>query len=139
MKNLNANNLGFLVFWNIILLSHQIGVIVPKVNPMIDASCSLRSSYNATTVGIKEIFIGRCYYFLNVLQKTNCEIDPRNYDCLAIWNEFEKVIIGKEPCSIKIEDFDKFLELVNHPIPESKTLFWSGTYSTAYQRIINIP
>ena len=56
-----------------------------------------------------------------------------------MFNEFEKIIIGKEPCRIKIEDFDKFIELVNHPIPMSKTLFWSGTYSTAHQYIIHIP
>ena len=54
-------------------------------------------------------------------------------------NIVEKVVFGKEPFIIKIEDFDKFLELFNHLILESKTLFWSGTYSTAHQCIINIP
>ena len=126
-------NLTFFVYLNGILLSQQVIFTYQSSERNDSSAYSFISIYNATTNGIKYIFIGRCSYFLNVLHKRNCEIDPSKYDCLEIWNEFHNAIVGKEPCSIKLDDFNKFFSLTNHPIPENKTLFWHGTDSVSHQ------
>ncbi len=92
-----------------------------------------KRNYNGTTNNIKEIFIGRCHYFLNVLQVNNCLINATNYNCSDIWNEFSLAVIGKDPCSLKSENFDNLLRKVSHSIPMNTSLFWSGTYTPAHE------
>jgi hypothetical protein len=92
-------------------------------------SCYCSSTYNATTTNLREIFIGRCYYFLNVLHKQTCYIDARNYNCENIWNSFSSAVISKNPCDVKTVDFNTFLNLTYHEIPENRSLFWSGSFS----------
>jgi hypothetical protein len=92
-------------------------------------SCYCSSTYNATTTNLREILIGRCYYFLNVLHKQTCFIDASKYDCEQIWNSFSSAVIGKNPCDVKMDDYNTFLNLTYHEIPVDKSLFWSGTFS----------
>jgi len=96
---------------------------------LVHISCYCSSTYNATTSNLEEIFIGRCHYFLNVLHKQTCFINATNYNCDEIWNSFSSVVIGKNPCDVKIDDYNRFLNLTYHEIPENKILFWTGTFS----------
>jgi ADP-ribosyl cyclase 1 len=93
------------------------------------AECKLKN--NGTTKNLKEIFMGRCYSFLNLRQGSNCHIDPKNYNCTKIWQTFEAASTGKTPCNIHVNDYENFLNLVNHSIPVNSTFFYSGTYGVA--------
>ena len=79
---------------------------------------------------LKEIFIGRCYYFYNILQKDECHIVGKNYNCTKIWLKFEQIMM-KSACNVS--DFDELFKLTDHDIPENKSVFWSGTYTPAHQ------
>lgn len=95
-----------------------------------DASNSC-SHGNGSTPDIRDIVIGRCHEFLSVVKIDDCEIKRKDFDCERIWTEFSSVVIGKEPCSIKLSDYDNYLLEVAHPVPRDKSLFWSGTFATA--------
>ena len=86
-----------------------------------------------TTKNIQDIFIGRCYNFLNKHQNSHLGIVTSNYNCNTIWSKFFKAIISKKPCNLQVEDFHEFLGLVNHSIPENLSVFWSGTYQLAHE------
>lgn len=86
--------------------------------------------YNASTPGLKEIFVGRCYYFINVAQKGNCDFDKSKYDCNKIWDTFSSITIKNTG---NIEDYEPLFQLTDHPINENGSLFWSGTYNQAHQ------
>ena len=83
---------------------------------------------NGTTSNIEQIFMGRCYYFIKIQQSTNCDINPANYNCSQIFISFKTALVGKDPCSVTIGDFDDFLKLVYHPIAANTSVFWSGAY-----------
>ena len=84
-------------------------------------------NYNGTTSNIEQIFIGRCFYFLNILHNQNNLINASNYNCSNLWSSFKTAITNKSPCNIKISDFDDFLLKANHPIQPNTSVFWSGT------------
>lgn len=88
---------------------------------------------NGTTENFKEIVLGRCFHYKNILHKDNCEIYLSDLNCSQIWNEFSKAVIKKNPCQVSIEDFDSFLQLTSHPYPTQKSIFWSGTYKAVHQ------
>jgi hypothetical protein len=90
-------------------------------------------NYNGTTPDFKQIFIGRCYYFLNILHADDCAIQESNINCTQLYLDYEKVIIGKEACDIHIDDFNDFLNGTNHPIEVDTSVFWSGTYTPAHE------
>lgn len=98
---------------------------------------SFRSSgcgdYNGTTPYIEEILIGRCHYFLNTIHKGECNFNPENYNCTEIWNTFKNIVVGKDPCDIKIDEFDGLLNALDHDIKTNTSLFWSGTYTTSHE------
>ncbi|CAF0813814.1 unnamed protein product [Brachionus calyciflorus] len=86
-----------------------------------------------TTGNFKEIFLGRCFYFLNILHKNNCMIKSANLNCTQIWKEFSNVILNRNPCEIKKEDFDNFLNMTSHFYDTEKAILWSGTDNMAHQ------
>lgn len=90
------------------------------------------STLNGTTPDFEQIILGRCYYFVNVLHKKDCSVRDAKINCTELMNEFNRAILGKEPCEVEISDFDRFLELANHSIGANSTLFWSGAYTTAH-------
>lgn len=92
-----------------------------------------QNAYNGTTPNFKEIFLGRCFYFLNILQKDNCKIDANNYDCGKIFDQLSKTVLNKDPCQITEKDYEAFLSMTYHDIGANNTLFWSGTYNPAHQ------
>lgn len=71
----------------------------------------------------KEIFIGRCYYFVSILHRENCDIASLNANCTLIYEKFAAAVLNNDPCNINIEDFDEFFKLVYHPIPRDKAYF----------------
>ena len=103
---------------------HQIGV-----SRQIQTSCNL-GVLSGTTLGIKEILIGRCHYFINVLQKENCKFDSKKYNCSLIWETFYSISLKNTK---NIDNYAPFLDLVDHIIPENTSLFWSGTYTQAHE------
>ena len=101
----------------------------------ITQSCEVSSG---TTRNLRAIFIGRCHDFFNTIHKNDCGIRIKNnYNCKLIWNEFRQVIIGKDLCDIKVESIDKFFDLTDIEIGINKSLFWSGTYTTAHESKIS--
>lgn len=87
---------------------------------------------NGSTYNLKEIVIGRCYEFINVLNVKNCDyVDRLDFDCQDIWDQYSFALVGKAPCSVGMADFDNFIAAVDHSVPRNKTLFWSGTYAIA--------
>jgi len=92
--------------------------------------CQTKS--NGTTKNLEQIFLGRCYYFLNIQQISNCDINPTKYDCAKIFNSFRTALVGKTPCSVNVTDFSEFLSLVDHPIAANTSVFWSGTYTPTH-------
>jgi hypothetical protein len=92
-------------------------------------SCNI-ANVNGTTLSIKDIFIGRCYYFINVLQKQNCEFDSKKYNCTTIWDSFYTISLKNKQ---NISDYDTYLDLVDQKIPANTSLFWSGTYTQAHE------
>jgi len=91
------------------------------------------NNYNGTTKNIQEIVIGRCHEFVNSKHKDDCDIINKTFNCQEIWQQFAKSVIGKEPCSIQISDFEDYLDKTDHFIPQDSSLFWSGTYTPAHE------
>ena len=95
-------------------------------------SCDIKQ-YNGTTSNLDQIMIGRCQDFLNVVHKDDCSFNRAKYDCNKIWNSFKSATVNKNPCEIRVGDYDEFLAQADHTIPENTTLFWSGTYNAAHE------
>lgn len=89
-----------------------------------------------TTNEIEAIVKGKCQYFINVLEKDNCDIQKANFNCDSIWKEFSQAIVNKDPCQVTIESFDRLIEITRHPIKKDSSLFWSGTYKLAHLSMI---
>lgn len=43
----------------------------------------------------------------------------RDKNCTAIWEAF-KVVLDKDPCSVRPSDYDLFINLSRHSIPRDK-------------------
>jgi hypothetical protein len=129
--DLNKYIILVFVILSIILIKRSTEIGISKRS--LKAENCNKIAYNGTTRNIQQIFLGRCYYFLNILQKDNCLINANDYSCNDIWNEFYNVIKGKEPCSLTIDSFSRLLTLANQTIPPNTSLFWSGTYTPAHE------
>mgnify|MGYP003385596263 CR=1 FL=1 len=95
-------------------------------------SCSIS---RGTTQDLESIVIGRCKNFINVVKKTNREIQSKNINCNLLWDEFKNAIVSKDPCHITYESFQSFIKLGQHPINLDKSMFWSGTKDTSHLSI----
>ena len=84
---------------------------------------------DATTIGttpyIKEIFLGKCYYYIEILQVQNINFNSSYYNCSFIWEKFYGL---SKNSSCTIEDFDEFFKYSDQNIIKSRSVFWSGTY-----------
>nr|XP_020735488.1 ADP-ribosyl cyclase/cyclic ADP-ribose hydrolase 2 [Odocoileus virginianus texanus] len=70
----------------------------------------------------------------NVVFKKNKQKTPnkrvlfcRDKNCTAIWEAF-KVVLDKDPCSVRPSDYDLFINLSRHSIPRDKSLFWENNH-----------
>lgn len=102
---------------------------------------NLKASFNisskktfGSTRNFHEIFLGRCYNFLNKHQNSNFGILTSSYNCNDIYKAFVAAVAEKSPCNIKIDDYQEFLRLVSHTVPKHLSTLWSGTSSVAHQR-----
>lgn len=89
-----------------------------------------------STKNLDLIFIGKCNYFVNVLHSKNCAIQSAQINCDEIWQEFSNAIIGKNPCDITSESFNRLMDMSSYPTAENSTLFWSGAKDMAQQSIL---
>jgi hypothetical protein len=76
----------------------------------------------------REIFLGRCLYYINVIQMANDDFNGSQYDCGAIWQAFYTAATSK-PCTD--DDYNEFLNLTDQMIPPNRSLFFSGTLDAA--------
>ncbi|KAM8939537.1 ADP-ribosyl cyclase/cyclic ADP-ribose hydrolase 2-like [Pelodytes ibericus] len=74
-----------------------------------------------TTPNLEEIIIGRCYEYSEIV---NPSVGRKN--CSEIWEAFKAVFIRKDPCSISPSDYELYINLTFHHIPENKSLFWEN-------------
>lgn len=91
-----------------------------------------------STKNLDSIFIGKCNYFVNVLHSKNCAIQSAQINCDNIWQEFSNAIIGKNPCDITSDSFNRLMDMSSYPTAENSTLFWSGAKDMAQQSILLI-
>ncbi|XP_060069476.1 ADP-ribosyl cyclase/cyclic ADP-ribose hydrolase-like [Ylistrum balloti] len=84
---------------------------------------------SGTTPGIKDIFLGRCRAYQELLQPYPQTV----LDCNSTWVQFEASFVGKDPCKLTSQDYSKFVETTLSSVPEDKALFWSGTYRVAHE------
>ncbi|KAF4013169.1 hypothetical protein G4228_004554 [Cervus hanglu yarkandensis] len=90
--------------------------------PPVAGAAGARWSGPGTTPHLQSIFLGRCAE-QTVLQ--NPELRDKN--CTAIWEAF-KVVLDKDPCSVRPSDYDLFINLSRHSIPRDKSLFWENNH-----------
>ncbi|XP_055494800.1 ADP-ribosyl cyclase/cyclic ADP-ribose hydrolase 2-like [Leucoraja erinacea] len=75
-----------------------------------------------TLHNLEEIIIGRCYNYIRVINPT---VGEKN--CSAIWEAFQKAFVYKDPCNVSPTDYEAFIRLAIHKIPQNKALFWENT------------
>ena len=88
-------------------------------------SCNL-THLHGTTRNLKEIFFGRCHYYISYHHKIEkkCDFDSSKYDCDKLWESFYN-ITSKHTANVS--DYDELLKLTDMNIPTNGSLFWSGT------------
>lgn len=59
-----------------------------------------------TTRHLREIFLGRCWDF--VQNKNTNLVDPENINCDVMWASFMKAFAYKNPCEVKKDDYKDF-------------------------------
>ncbi|XP_078267112.1 ADP-ribosyl cyclase/cyclic ADP-ribose hydrolase 2-like [Rhinoraja longicauda] len=96
-------------------------------SPMATAVPKKEWEGNGSTKNLKEIMIGRCFDYL---ENVNPSAGMKN--CAEIWEEFLKVFNGKDPCSIKEQDYKKYLSFAEHAIPVNQSIFWSQTKAITF-------
>ncbi|XP_015993902.1 ADP-ribosyl cyclase/cyclic ADP-ribose hydrolase 2 isoform X2 [Rousettus aegyptiacus] len=73
-----------------------------------------------TSPHLQSIFLGRCAEYRELLRP-----QLRDNNCTAIWEAF-RAVLDKEPCSVLPSDYDLFINLSRHSIPQDKSLFWEN-------------
>ncbi|EDO33931.1 predicted protein [Nematostella vectensis] len=83
-----------------------------------------------TSKHIREIFLGRCWYF--VQQKDSGLVNPESVNCNELWEAFSKAFAYKKPCNVTEEDYRPFFELYKEAPIYNKVMLWSGTKDWAH-------
>ncbi|XP_032229502.2 ADP-ribosyl cyclase/cyclic ADP-ribose hydrolase [Nematostella vectensis] len=83
-----------------------------------------------TSKHIREIFLGRCWYF--VQQKDSGLVNPESVNCNELWEAFSKAFAYKKPCNVTEEDYRPFFELYREAPIYNKVMLWSGTKDWAH-------
>ncbi|NXT85503.1 CD38 hydrolase, partial [Zapornia atra] len=92
------------------------------------SSTMMKWKDKGTTKNLQEIILGRCYNYVTARYP-----ELRDKDCLKIWESLKHAFIYKNPCNSTSEDYQPLMELVHHPIPCDKSLFWSKTYDLVHR------
>lgn len=88
-----------------------------------------------TTQHLKDIFLGRCWDFVENKGK---DLDnPFKVDCKELWETFSKSFAFKGPCDVTAKDYALFFDLYDEKPLNDKVMFWSGTreLTHAYTRL----
>jgi len=95
-----------------------------------------------TSPHLKDIFIGRCWDFID--NKGKYLQNPGKLDCQKLWKAFLKSFAFKDPCDVTLDDYTHFFNMYEEKPLKDKVLFWSGTrelthsYSRLYERFITL-
>lgn len=81
-----------------------------------------------TTLGIKEVFIGRCWQYQSVSPANKIPELKFAVNCTNLWQSFHDSFAYKDPCNVTHEDYRPFFEMLRHPKKLSNSLFWSGLH-----------
>eukprot|EP00794_Sanderia_malayensis_P007253 gene7253-8061_t len=79
----------------------------------------------ATTKNLKEIFIGRCHEFFNIISPGTT---PKN--CTLLWETFHAAFAYKSGCHVQPDDYSQFFNYADENKLLNKTLFWEATKDT---------
>ncbi|KAK2869890.1 hypothetical protein Q8A67_024282 [Cirrhinus molitorella] len=74
-----------------------------------------------TTPNLKQIVIGRCFEYVTLANLNH------GYNCEEIWQEFEKAVVRRSPCDVRVKDYQKMFQVITQTLPCGKLLFWSKT------------
>ncbi|XP_059844897.1 ADP-ribosyl cyclase/cyclic ADP-ribose hydrolase 1-like [Hypanus sabinus] len=99
-----------------------LGLVLSLMNSAMVSADSKEWKGKGSTRNLKEIMMGRCFDYL---QSVNPSAGEK--DCPKIWESFLNAFSGKDPCNIKMEDYEPFLKLADHDIPVNQSIFWSRT------------
>lgn len=94
---------------------------------------------NGTTENLYEIFLGRCYEYVTMINP-----DAGNKDCRKMLQMLETSVMNKNQCDITAVDYQQFMEISSYPILCNRSLFWSKTpdlvhrYVNAAQNVITL-
>ncbi|RXN03701.1 ADP-ribosyl cyclase cyclic ADP-ribose hydrolase 1-like protein [Labeo rohita] len=69
-----------------------------------------------TTPNLKQIVIGRCLEYV-----TLANLNPR-YNCEEIWQEFEKAVVRRSPCDVRVKDYQKMFKVITQTLPCGKVI-----------------
>ncbi|XP_015450482.1 ADP-ribosyl cyclase/cyclic ADP-ribose hydrolase 2 isoform X2 [Pteropus alecto] len=83
-------------------------------------SAHARWGGQGTSPHLQSIFLGRCAEYSTLLGP-----QLRDKNCTAIWEAF-RAVLDKEPCAVLPSDYDPFISLSRHSIPQDKSLFWEN-------------
>ncbi|XP_072107985.1 ADP-ribosyl cyclase/cyclic ADP-ribose hydrolase 1-like [Mobula birostris] len=99
-----------------------LGLVLSLMTMAMASADSKEWKGKGSTRNLKEIMMGRCFDYL---QNINPSVGKK--DCPKIWENFLNAFSGKDPCNIKMEDYEPFLKLADHDIPVNQSIFWSRT------------
>ncbi|XP_078535105.1 ADP-ribosyl cyclase/cyclic ADP-ribose hydrolase 1-like [Lissotriton helveticus] len=85
---------------------------------------------NGTTGNLYEIFLGRCYEYITMINP-----DAGNKDCRKMLQMLETSVMNKNQCDITAVDYQTFMEVSSYPILCNRSLFWSKTYDLAHRYV----
>ncbi|ESN95290.1 hypothetical protein HELRODRAFT_193621 [Helobdella robusta] len=86
---------------------------------------SLEAAPQRTPMSFPNIFIARCQEFQEVIKPELFENNPKN--CSTLWYKFASSFMYKDPCNVKSEDYQDFLNEADHYMDtKDKTMYWSG-------------
>ena len=69
-----------------------------------------------STPNIKEIFLGRCYAYLDF---NNFKL-PEKITCPILWSDFSSVFATHEPCQIDPTQYEGFFKEASSPVPPNQ-------------------
>ncbi|XP_041131912.1 ADP-ribosyl cyclase/cyclic ADP-ribose hydrolase 1-like isoform X2 [Polyodon spathula] len=101
-------------------------VLVLIVSMYVELGDNTSITTKGTTMNLKTTIIERCRDYIRTVSQMSSN------NCDAIWEAFQNSFLGKDPCNVKVEDYDLFITTVQQDIPCNKSLFWSKTSQIAH-------
>jgi len=87
----------------------------------------------ATPKNLKEIFVGRCEEYQEVINPAPFITEPKN--CTYLYDLFVDAFAYRDPCDVPVERYDAFTSAAEHPMEtKDKVMYWSGSvYPLVYE------